>query len=89
MNELALQGGSDEEWLQSLKERITGAQARAILAVNREMVLLYWQPGREIAPSPVNRLPSSPSRPFGMHWLTKFRPGCRVLPSLDLFHPHR
>jgi hypothetical protein len=41
MNALALQGGSYEEWLQSLKERITGAQARAILAVNREMVLLY------------------------------------------------
>jgi len=48
MNELALHSGSYEEWLQSLKERITGAQARAILAVNREMVLLYWQLGREI-----------------------------------------
>jgi predicted nuclease of restriction endonuclease-like (RecB) superfamily len=48
MNELALPAGSYEEWLQSLKERITGAQARAVLAVNRELVLLYWQIGREI-----------------------------------------
>src|SRR5215212_1797490 len=48
MNELALQGGSYDEWLQSLKERIAGAQLRAALAVNRELVLLYWQLGREI-----------------------------------------
>ncbi len=48
MNELALPAGSYEEWLQSLKERITGAQTRAVLAVNRELVLLYWQIGREI-----------------------------------------
>jgi predicted nuclease of restriction endonuclease-like (RecB) superfamily len=48
MNELALPASSYEEWLQSLKERITGAQARAVLAVNRELVLLYWQIGREI-----------------------------------------
>lgn len=31
-----------------LKERIRTAQVRASLAVNREMVLLYWQIGREL-----------------------------------------
>jgi predicted nuclease of restriction endonuclease-like (RecB) superfamily len=35
-------------FLQSLKERIRQAQARAALSVNRELVLLYWQIGREI-----------------------------------------
>jgi predicted nuclease of restriction endonuclease-like (RecB) superfamily len=34
--------------LQSLKERIRSAQLRASLAVNRELVLLYWQIGRDI-----------------------------------------
>src|SRR6266508_5945916 len=52
MNELALPASSYEEWLQSLKEPITGAQARAILTVNRELVLLYWQIGREILDRP-------------------------------------
>ena len=33
-------------WLQDLKTRIHGAQQRATLAVNRELVLLYWQIGR-------------------------------------------
>ncbi len=36
------------EFLQSLKERISTAQIKAALAVNRELVLLYWQIGREI-----------------------------------------
>nr|WP_202901589.1 DUF1016 N-terminal domain-containing protein [Bryobacter aggregatus] len=34
--------------LASIKERISGAQIRATLAVNRELVLLYWGIGREI-----------------------------------------
>jgi predicted nuclease of restriction endonuclease-like (RecB) superfamily len=34
--------------LRELKERIRTAQVRAGLAVNRELVLLYWQIGREI-----------------------------------------
>jgi predicted nuclease of restriction endonuclease-like (RecB) superfamily len=34
--------------LQQLKERIQQAQLRATLMVNRELVLLYWQIGREI-----------------------------------------
>jgi predicted nuclease of restriction endonuclease-like (RecB) superfamily len=35
-------------WLADLKERIHAAQQRAALAVNRELVLLYWQIGQEI-----------------------------------------
>lgn len=48
MNELVSPTGSYEEWLQSLKERIIGARTRAVLAVSRELVLLYWQIGWEI-----------------------------------------
>ncbi len=36
------------DWLAELKNRIHGAQQRATLAVNRELVLLYWQIGRDI-----------------------------------------
>ena len=36
------------EFLQSLKQRISNAQIKAALAVNRELVLLYWQIGSEI-----------------------------------------
>ena len=36
------------EWLAELKTRIHTAQQRATLAVNRELVLLYWQIGRDI-----------------------------------------
>ena len=35
-------------WLAELKARIHGAQQRAALTVNRELVLLYWQIGRDI-----------------------------------------
>ena len=35
-------------WLADLKARIHTAQQRAALAVNRELVLLYWQIGRDI-----------------------------------------
>lgn len=34
--------------LQSFTARISGAQVRAVLAINRELVLLYWQLGRDI-----------------------------------------
>jgi predicted nuclease of restriction endonuclease-like (RecB) superfamily len=37
-----------DDLLRQLKERIQHAQLRAVLAVNRELVLLYWQIGREI-----------------------------------------
>lgn len=36
------------DWLRDLKNRIHSAQQRAALAVNRELVLLYWQIGRDI-----------------------------------------
>lgn len=36
------------DWLAELKARIHRAQQRATLAVNRELVLLYWQIGKDI-----------------------------------------
>lgn len=36
------------DWLSDLKTRIHTAQQRATFAVNRELVLLYWQIGRDI-----------------------------------------
>ncbi|MDQ3001215.1 MAG: PDDEXK nuclease domain-containing protein [Fibrobacterota bacterium] len=36
------------DWLADLKGRIHTAQQRTTLAVNRELVLLYWQIGRDI-----------------------------------------
>lgn len=36
------------DWLTDLKGRIHTAQQRAALAINRELVLLYWQIGRDI-----------------------------------------
>lgn len=40
--------GNYAEFFASLKTRIQSAQTRAGLAINREMVLLYWQIGRDI-----------------------------------------
>lgn len=40
--------GAYDQFLHRLKERIRHAQVRAALAVNRELVLLYWQMGQEI-----------------------------------------
>jgi predicted nuclease of restriction endonuclease-like (RecB) superfamily len=37
-----------EEFLRGLKQRIQQARLQAVLAVNRELVLLYWSIGREI-----------------------------------------
>ncbi len=37
-----------DHWVFELKARIRSAQTRAALAVNSELVLLYWQIGREI-----------------------------------------
>ena len=37
-----------EAFLSILKTRVRTAQLRATLAVNRELVLLYWQIGRDI-----------------------------------------
>jgi predicted nuclease of restriction endonuclease-like (RecB) superfamily len=46
MNELVSQGYG--VWLAELKQRIQSAQQRASLSVNRELILLYWQIGRDI-----------------------------------------
>jgi predicted nuclease of restriction endonuclease-like (RecB) superfamily len=35
-------------WLTELKQRVHAAQQRAALSVNRELVMLYWQIGRDI-----------------------------------------
>lgn len=40
--------GDYAAWLADLKGRIQSAQQRAVLSVNRELVLLYWQIGRDI-----------------------------------------
>lgn len=40
--------GDYADLLHNLKERIRAAQVRASLSVNRELVLLYWQIGRDI-----------------------------------------
>lgn len=37
-----------QDWLTTLKTQIHDAQQRATLSVNRELVLLYWQIGRDI-----------------------------------------
>ena len=36
------------DWLKELKEKINNARQRAAIAVNTELVLLYWQIGRDI-----------------------------------------
>ena len=46
-NSLQLPSGYPE-LLQELKGRIHAAQVRAALAVNRELILLYWSIGRDI-----------------------------------------
>jgi predicted nuclease of restriction endonuclease-like (RecB) superfamily len=43
-----LLSGDYDSFLHGLKERIRNAQIRAALAVNRELVMLYWQIGQEI-----------------------------------------
>ncbi len=43
------------EWLSEIKQRIRVAQIKAGLAVNRELVLLYWDIGRSIAAQQVSQ----------------------------------
>jgi predicted nuclease of restriction endonuclease-like (RecB) superfamily len=42
------QSGNYDQFLRDLKERIRSAQIRAAIAVNRELIVLYWQIGRDI-----------------------------------------
>jgi len=57
-------------WLGELKHRIHRAQQRAALAVNGELVLLYWQIGRDIlqrqagGPRSSSRWRTTSERPF-------------------------
>jgi predicted nuclease of restriction endonuclease-like (RecB) superfamily len=62
-----------ESFLGHLKERIQAAQVRAALAVNRELILLYWSIGRDIlsrqetegwGANVINRLAADLSRAF-------------------------
>lgn len=39
---------SYQDWLNQLKTQIRSSQQRAILAVNQELVMLYWQIGQNI-----------------------------------------
>lgn len=48
MEELTPPPAGYDEFLTDLKGRIRSAQVKAALAVNRELVLLYWQIGRDI-----------------------------------------
>ncbi|MBU1070755.1 DUF1016 family protein [Myxococcota bacterium] len=48
MSDLTPMSPQYAQWLSELKARIHSAQQRAALAVNRELVLLYWQIGRDI-----------------------------------------
>jgi predicted nuclease of restriction endonuclease-like (RecB) superfamily len=48
MSETYILSKDYETFLHSLKSRIATAQVKAALAVNSELVLLYWQIGREI-----------------------------------------
>ena len=36
------------QWIQSIKNRVRNAQFRAMVAVNVELMLLYWDIGRAI-----------------------------------------
>ena len=42
-------------WLAELKDRIHSARQRATLAVNQELILLYWQIGRDIQARQLNQ----------------------------------
>ena len=48
MTDKFLASGNYAALLDNIKERIQTAQVRAALAVNRELVLLYWEIGQEI-----------------------------------------
>jgi hypothetical protein len=44
----SLWGEGYKRWLTELKQRVERARLRAATSVNRELVTLYWQIGREI-----------------------------------------
>lgn len=78
------------DWLAELKSRIHHAQQRATLAVNRELVLLYWQIGRDILARQAEQVPHLMADLFG--WLAALMsirslPVCYFITSLNLFIP--
>ncbi len=48
MTEVSFTAADYSAWLSDLKARVEHARQRAALSVNRELVSLYWQIGREI-----------------------------------------
>jgi hypothetical protein len=48
MTDTTLPAPEYKEWLNELKGRVEQARQRALLSVNRELVGLYWQIGRDI-----------------------------------------
>ncbi|MGH9631450.1 MAG: DUF1016 N-terminal domain-containing protein [Bryobacteraceae bacterium] len=48
MADLILSSKSYQDLLARLKDQIRTAQVQAALAVNRQLILLYWRIGREI-----------------------------------------
>ncbi len=48
MDDLAANPEGYDDFLHDLKTRVRAAQVKAALSVNRELVLLYWQIGRDI-----------------------------------------
>src|SRR3954451_9137770 len=70
-----------EAFLVELKERIRTAQLRASLAVNRELVLLYWQTGRDI-------LDRQREHGWGAKVIDRLSPALRrAFPSVEGFSP--
>ena len=63
-----------DELLRQLKERIRSAQLRAGLAVNRELIELYWQIGRSSSASALTAGESQSSS----DWPRTSRPNSRV-----------
>lgn len=50
MTSSALIGNADyQAWLKEIKQRVMSARMRAAMAVNREMILFYWELGAQIA----------------------------------------
>ena len=49
MTEIEFSHSEYNEWLISLKQQIRSAQQRAALAVNHELVKLYWSIGADIS----------------------------------------
>ena len=56
MNEIVAMPEDYANWLTSLKQRIQSAQQSAVLAVNRELVLLYWQQAQGWGAKVIDRL---------------------------------